>query len=86
MSIDSDRQDAQPEADVPDVPDVPRTPHPASDFGFLDGTNMARSPIPSNNDPASPLPFQPEIENHHDQAEPVFSSSTIYHSFINGMT
>lgn len=86
MPIESnhDRQDV-------DMPDVPRsgTPDLASDFSFLDRTNITRSPIPSNNDPASPLPFQPEIENrHHDDQAPeqVFVSSTIYHSYINGMT
>jgi hypothetical protein len=75
--IDSDHQDA-------DMPDVPHTPDVASDFGFLDGTNMAQSPIPNNNDRTPPSPqFQPEIENHHDQ---VLTLSTNYHSFINGMT
>jgi hypothetical protein len=88
----SDRQDSDSDAQADSsMPDVPRTPHLASNFGFQDGLgmNMARSPIPSNNDPTSPLPFndfEPEIENHHDQAEQVFVSSTNYHPFINGMT
>ena len=40
---------------------VPHTPHVASesDFNFLDGTNMAQSPIPNDNVPISPPPFQP---------------------------
>ena len=74
--IDSDHQDA-------DMPDVAHTPHVASDFGFLDGMNMAQSPIPNDNNPTSSPQFQPEIENHHDQ---VLALSTNYHSFINGMT
>lgn len=89
MAIDSDRHGQDLDADMPDVP---CTPHLTSHFGSLpvDGTNIAqaRSPIPSNNDPTSPLPFQPEFENHHasDQAEQNFASSTKYHPFINGMT
>ena len=73
---------------VSKMPHVPHTLHVASesDFNFLDGTNMARSPIPNDNVPISPPPFQPEIENHHDQAEQVPALSTNYHSFINGMT
>jgi hypothetical protein len=86
-SIDSDHQDA----------DITCTPHGVqlrvevgSNISFnSDGTNlnMTRSPIHlptgNDNDPSSPPPFQPEV----DQADQAFTSrATNYHPFMNGMT
>ena len=68
---------------------VPCTPHHcdgvASDVGFMDGTNMTHSPLPTHlsndNDPSSPPPFQSEVEVHNQTF-----ASTDYHPFINGMS
>ena len=82
LPSDSNHQDADMPNHVPCTPHVPIVP---SNFGFLGGMNVTQSPIPSDNDPTSPPPFQPEVENRPDQAERVLASlSTIYHPIING--
>ena len=58
--------------DTTSTNDVPRTP-----------SQSPLSPPPFHQ--SSPPPFQPEVEIHHDDAEQVPMSSTIYHQFINGM-